>query len=45
MNFLRNYETAFIAAPLVFLLAWLFNAYRLGKFKKWKERFLHRKEK
>lgn len=39
MNFLRNYETAFIAAPIVFLLAWLFNAYRLGKFKKLKEFF------
>lgn len=45
MSFLRNYETAFIAAPIVFLLAWLFNAYRLGKIQKWKEHFFRRKEK
>ena len=45
MGFLRNYETAFIVAPIVFLLAWLFNCYKLGKLKKIKDFFKSKTDK
>ena len=45
VNFIHNSTNALIAIPIVALLVLLFNAYKMGKFKKKKKDKNHEKKK